>query len=256
MLSPDSILFFFPGGARMNLLLLQESDRPAPGRFEVTGRRAEHIRKVLRASVGDSLRAGLLGGKIGSAEIIRLDRNAVGLRCPVFDQVPPRKNHLVPVISLPRPQSFKKTLHFIASSGIAKAYFVGSARVEKSYWKSGAVEPDAVREEILLGLEQGVDTVPPELIFHPSLREFFAAEKGFLEQCERRLIAHPEPGAPGCPHAPELRGSLALAVGPEGGYTPEEVYAFRSRGFECVSLGPFILRVEFALSVLCGKLTP
>lgn len=256
MLSPDGILFFFPGGARMNLLLLQDSDRTAPDRFKVTGRRAEHIRKVLRASAGDRLRAGLLGGKTGSAEITRLDRDGVELFCPVFDGEPPCKNHLVPIISLPRPQSFKKTLHFIASSGIAKAYFVGSARVEKSYWKSGAMEPDAIREEILLGLEQGVDTVPPELVFHQSLREFFAAEKDFLGQCERRLVAHPEPEAPPCPHALDLHGDLALAIGPEGGYTPEEVAAFRSHGFECITLGAYILRVEFALSVLCGKLIP
>ncbi len=256
MLSADSILFFFSGGVTMNLLLLQESDRVSPDRFRVAGRRAEHIRKVLRASAGDRLRAGLLGGKTGSAEVIRIDRGEVELSCPVFDREPPRKNHLVPIISLPRPQSFKKTLHFIASSGIAKAYFVGSERVEKSYWKSGAMEPDAIREEIQLGLEQGVDTVPPELVFHQSLREFFAAEKDFLERCERRLIAHPEPDAPGCPHALELRGDLALAIGPEGGYTPAEVAAFRSHGFECVTLGSFILRVEFALSVLCGKLIP
>ncbi|MBQ9337675.1 MAG: 16S rRNA (uracil(1498)-N(3))-methyltransferase [Lentisphaeria bacterium] len=240
----------------MNLLLLQESDRTAPDVFRVTGRRAEHIRKVLRAEAGDRLRAGLLGGGIGSAEVIRLGRAEVEVRCPSFDLPPPRKNRLVPIISLPRPQSFKKTLHFIASSGIAKAYFVGSARVEKSYWKSGAMEPDAIREEILLGLEQGVDTIPPELKFHTSLREFFAAEKDFLERCGHRLIAHPEPDAPPCPHALELQRDLALAIGPEGGYTPEEVAAFRSHGFECVTLGAFILRVEFALSVLYGKLTP
>ena len=71
-----------------------------------------------------------------------------------------------------------------------------------------------------------------------------------------RREGSPEPGAPGCPHALALQHDLALAVGPEGGYTPEEVGAFRSHGFECVSLGSFILRVEFALSVLCGKLIP
>ena len=72
MLSADSILFFFSGETPVNLLLLQESDRTAPDRFQVAGRRAEHIRKVLRAKVGDRLRAGLSGGRIGSAEVIRL----------------------------------------------------------------------------------------------------------------------------------------------------------------------------------------
>ena len=238
----------------MNLLLLHESDRTADGVFRVDGRRAEHIRKVLRALPGDSLRAGLSGGPLGNAVILREDRSGIELSFTASDRQPPAKNRIVPVISLPRPQSFKKTLHFIASSGIGKAFFVGSARVEKSYWKSAAMEPEAIQEELFLGLEQGVDTILPVLKFYPSLRDFFQAESGFLEQCERRLIAHPEPGAPPCPHALELHGDLALAVGPEGGYTPAETEAFRNRGFECVTLGPNILRVEFALSVLCGKL--
>ena len=240
----------------MNLLLLQESDRTADGFFRVEGRRAEHIRKVLRAVPGDSLRAGLPGGPLGTAVILREDRSGIDLSFTSSDQQPPAKNRIVPVISLPRPQSFKKTLHFIASSGIGKAFFVGSARVEKSYWKSGAMEPGSIQEELFLGLEQGVDTILPVLNFYPSLRDFFQAESGFLEQCERRLIAHPEPDAPPCPHALALQGDLALAIGPEGGYTPDETAAFRKYGFECVTLGPNILRVEFALSVLCGKLIP
>jgi len=240
----------------MNLLLLDDKDRLAGNRFQVTGRRAEHIRKVLHAVPGDLLRAGIIGGRLGMAEVKEIGREGVILECETFDREPPEKNRIVPIISLPRPQSFKKTLHFIASSGIAKAFFVGSAKVEKSYWKSSAMEPDAIRGELLLGLEQGMDTILPELSFYPSLRDFFRQEKDFLDRCERQLLAHPEPGAPGCPHRLDLHGDLALAIGPEGGYTQEETVSFRDRGFECVSLGPFILRVEFALSVLCGKLLP
>ena len=240
----------------MNLLLLHEEDRIGDTGFQVAGRRAEHIRKVLHAVPGDTLRAGMLGGRLGTASVKEIRRDAVILECAVFDREPPEKNRIVPVISLPRPQSFKKTLHFIASSGIARACFVGSAKVEKSYWKSSAMEPDAIRGELLLGLEQGMDTVLPELCFYPSLRDFFRQEKDFLDQCEMKLLAHPEPGAPGCPHNLVLHGNLALGIGPEGGYTQEETVSFRDRGFRCVSLGPFILRVEFALSVLCGKLLP
>jgi len=240
----------------MNLLLLEESDRMDGTRFRVTGRRAEHIRKVLRAAPGDGLQAGLLGGGLGRAVVLRIEPGAAVVEIPGgLTGKPPEKNRIVPVVSLPRPQSFKKTLHFIASSGIGRAFFVGSERVEKSYWKSGAMESDAIRDELLLGLEQGVDTILPELKFYRSLREFFQAEAAFLSGCERRLLAHPEPGAPPCPHALNLSGELALAVGPEGGYIPAETAAFRAHGFECVTLGEHILRVEFALSVLCGKLT-
>ncbi len=236
----------------MNLILLTEDDRTSSTEFTVSGRRAEHIRAVLRAKPGDLLRAGLLHGKTGTARLLSLDRNAALLEGVSFDCEPPPKIGIVPVISLPRPQSFKKTLHFIASAGIPKAFFIGSARVEKSYWKSSAMEPSAILDELCLGLEQGMDTVPPVLEFQPSFR-------GFLKQLEtmdfpRKIIAHPAKNAPECPHA--VCGAICLAIGPEGGYVETEVEAFRSLGFECVTLGPHILRVEFALSVLCGRLCP
>ena len=188
----------------MNLLLLHETDRLDETRFLVSGRRAEHIRKVLHSVPGDVLRAGLFGGRLGSAAVIGIDQDrGVELECPVFDQEPPAKNRI------------KKTLHFIASSGIPKAFFVGSARVEKSYWKSSAMTPEAIREELILGLEQGMDVILPELKFYHSLREFFQQEQDFLGNCSLKLLAHPEAGAPPSPHAVEPAVNLALAIGPE-----------------------------------------
>ena len=46
----------------MNLLLLRQGDWIDAERVLVRDQRAGHIRTVLRARVGDSLRVGLLGG--------------------------------------------------------------------------------------------------------------------------------------------------------------------------------------------------
>ena len=100
----------------MNLLLLTEADRISGDLFQVAGRRAEHIKCVLRAVPGGRIKAGLLGGNIGIAELRKVERNCVELVCPAFDIAPPESSEIVPVISLPRPQSFKKTLQFIAVS--------------------------------------------------------------------------------------------------------------------------------------------
>ncbi len=64
-----------------------------------------------------------------------------------------------------------------------------------------------------------------------------------------RVLAHPGEAGPGL----ELwadRGDRALAVGPEGGFTEEEVAFARAHGWRGVSLGPRILRVETAALVL------
>lgn len=49
---------------------------------------------------------------------------------------------------------------------------------------------------------------------------------------------------------PDGRHELAFAVGPEGGWTPDEMQLFTANGFQHVTLGPRILRAETA--ALCA----
>jgi len=50
----------------------------------------------------------------------------------------------------------------------------------------------------------------------------------------------------------ELHKGLALAVGPEGGFTEEEVSLAKNHGWRTVSLGPRILRIETAAIALAA----
>ncbi|MBI1914305.1 MAG: 16S rRNA (uracil(1498)-N(3))-methyltransferase [Planctomycetes bacterium] len=68
----------------------------------------------------------------------------------------------------------------------------------------------------------------------------------------RRLLAHPG-GAGRLGVGGEV--DAALAVGPEGGFTDEEVGAARSAGWQVIGLGPRILRIETAAVVLAGRLS-
>jgi RsmE family RNA methyltransferase len=49
------------------------------------------------------------------------------------------------------------------------------------------------------------------------------------------------------------KADRAFAVGPEGGFTPEEVKAARDAGWQVIALGPRILRVETAALVLAAS---
>jgi 16S rRNA (uracil1498-N3)-methyltransferase len=60
-------------------------------------------------------------------------------------------------------------------------------------------------------------------------------------QSGRRLIAHPGEAARGV-----AAGPATIAIGPEGGFTDAEVSAALAVGWERLSLGPRILRVETA----------
>lgn len=74
-----------------------------------------------------------------------------------------------------------------------------------------------------------------------------------VDPAAARMIASPESGAIG---VAEFRAGLAPAqpvfalVGPEGGFTPEEVALAHKAGCRVVSLGPRLLRVETAAIAL------
>jgi 16S rRNA (uracil1498-N3)-methyltransferase len=59
-----------------------------------------------------------------------------------------------------------------------------------------------------------------------------------------RLVLEPDTQPAGA--APVLDAAVEIAIGPEGGFSPEELEAFRIAGFVRVALGPRILRTETA----------
>jgi 16S rRNA (uracil1498-N3)-methyltransferase len=79
---------------------------------------------------------------------------------------------------------------------------------------------------------------PLELIDHLS-----AAQDSQAYVPRLRLVL--EPGmSEALPHHPG--GGVEIAIGPEGGFAPEELEAMRLAGFQRVALGPRILRTETA----------
>jgi 16S rRNA (uracil1498-N3)-methyltransferase len=70
---------------------------------------------------------------------------------------------------------------------------------------------------------------------------------------QRRFVAHP--GGETLRKQLPTAGDVAFAVGPEGGFTDEEVAAARQAGWGMVSLGPRILRIETATVVLAAYVT-
>ena len=48
--------------------------------------------------------------------------------------------------------------------------------------------------------------------------------------------------------------ALEIAIGPEGGFSPDELQACQLTGFQRIGLGPRILRTETAAVVVCALL--
>lgn len=234
----------------MNLLLLTPEDCPEPGLARLAGRRLKHITDIHRAAVGEKLRVGLVGGLMGEGEILALSREELLLRF-VLDVPPPPKLPLTLLLALPRPKMLKRILQTVATMGVQRLVLMNSYRVEKSFWDSPWLQSDAMREQLLLGLEQARDTVLPEIMLEPLFKPFVEDRLPLLCRNTRCLVAHPG-AAELCPVA--LNQPLTLAIGPEGGFIPYEVEKLTAAGFEPVNLGLRILRVETAVTALTARL--
>ena len=234
----------------MNLLLLEDTDRRDDGTWRVTGRRAEHIRRVLGLDAGDALRAGLLNGARGTARVRDLDAEGAVLDFEA-ERAAPEPLPLRLILALPRPAMLRRTLIDATSLGIKDLVLVHSHRVEKSFWQSPELEADKIREKLLLGLEQAGDTLLPRVHLQRWFRPFVEDELPCFARDSRCLLAHPgDDAAMPC----DLTEAVTLAIGPEGGWIDHEVDWFREQGFACVGLGERILKVDTALPTLVGRI--
>ena len=236
----------------MNLILLEPQDFVAEKEVVLTGRRLAHVLSVHQAAVGDSLRVGELNGLMGTGLITQLDADQLRMQINLT-AAPPPKHPVILVLALPRPKMLKRILQMVATLGIEQLVLVNSYRVEKSFWQSPWLSEVAIREQLLLGLEQARDTVLPTVTLAQRFKPFVEDDLPGLLLGRQAWLAHPL-DASECPA--NMSGPQLVVIGPEGGFIPYEVALLQSVGLQTVSLGSRILRVETAVAVALGKLLP
>lgn len=234
----------------MNLLLLEDADFVGDARVVLRDRRLTHMQAVQRVEVGDSLRVGRIGGALGEGRVLRLEAHEAELAVG-FDRAPPAKLPVTLLLALPRPKMLRRVLQTVAAMGVPRLILLNSYRVEKSFWQTPFLEPAALREQLMLGLEQARDTVLPEVSVEMRFKPFVEDRLPRLVEGTRGLLGHPG-DHPVCPRG--LDEPVTLAIGPEGGWIPYEVDKLVAAGLQPVQLGERILRVETAVPALLARL--
>jgi len=233
----------------VNLILVDPSELTADATCSVRDRRALHLRTVLGATVGSRVRAGVVGGGSGSAELLADDGDAITLRLSLTEPAStPLPVDLV--LAIPRPKVLSRVIEAAAAFGVARIDLTNAWRVDKSYLRSPRLAPEALALAARLGAEQGATTHLPAIAIHHRLMALLDAR--WPGPPVTKLIAHP--GAPPIEAALPGASPLVLAIGPEGGWIEREVETFTARGFTPVSLGAPILRVETAVAAALGQL--
>jgi len=234
----------------MNLILLQTGDFISNNRVCLKGLTAKHIYSVHKAKLGTQLTVGLINGLIGKGTVIQISSNHIELDI-VLNSSPPKALPLTLIIALPRPKTFKKVIQLSTSMGVKRLYFIESWKVDKSYWQSPCLKVNEINKQIKLGLEQCKDTLPPQIIFKKRFKPFIEDEIQELINGTYAIVAHPT-AKQQCPF--NINKPVTLIIGPEGGFTDYEVNLITSYGFKAVSIGRRILRTEYAIPTILGRL--
>jgi RsmE family RNA methyltransferase len=237
----------------VNLFLLEPAEVGVGGEAVIAGadRRALHAREVLRAAVGQRLRAGVVRGATGQAEILAVEPD---LRLRLLLDGPASPRPPVDLIAaVPRPKALSRLLQSAAALGVGRIDLINAWRVDRSYFDSPRLSPGALAADVRLGCEQGATTWVPDVALHRLLMPFLAAPPWRPDAV--LLVAHPrgesliEEVVP-----PGHTGAVTLAVGPEGGWIDRELTSLAGLGFRPVRLGAAVLRADAAVAALIAQI--
>ena len=239
----------------MNLLLLESHEITSDNTVSLSDRRSEHIIRILACKPGDTVRAGVINGSVGTGEIVSIKNTEVVLRFtpegPPSEQPP-----LDLILGLVRPIMLKKILAQAASLGVGRIFLINANRVEKSFFGASLLKNERYRSYLIEGLEQAKVTYLPQVSIHQRFRPFVEDfVPTIAKSYSRMLVAHPEAGeALKQVTGTEISGRTLLAVGPEGGWVDFEIEKFLDQSFMPVSLGERVLRTDTAVVALLSQL--
>jgi RsmE family RNA methyltransferase len=240
----------------MNRILFEKYEI-TDGVAEFSGERAAHIVEVLHSEVGDTVKTGELDGKIGTGVVKKIepveskDGKSYVIRLELSHTGESLKPWADLILAPPRPRVFKRLLPQLAAMGVGDIVLVGAKKVEKAFWGATVLKEENYRPLLVDGLMQSGATVVPRLELRRNFVRFIREELDSLYPDSTRIVAHPYNAEPiGEPP----QGRLLIAIGPEGGWTDEEVELLKSKGFQCRSLGGRILRTDTATIALLAKL--
>ena len=239
----------------MNLILFKSHEIAADDTIVINDRRSEHIIRILGCKPGDTVRAGMINGPVGSGQIVSIrDTEVVLLFTP--EGRAPDQPAVDLILGLVRPIMLKKILAQAASLGVGRIFLIKANRVEKSFFGAGLLKDEKYNTYLIEGLEQAKDTYLPQLTIHERFRPFV---EDFIptiaKNYSKMLLAHPEAGE-GLNQASGtgISGRILLAVGPEGGWVDFEIEKFLDQSFVPVSMGSRVLRTDTAVVALLSQL--
>jgi 16S rRNA (uracil1498-N3)-methyltransferase len=202
---------------------------------------AHHAVRVVRLAVGDALTLFNGAGGEYAATLARTERSDAWVRVEAFDPV--ERESPLPV-TLAQSIAANDAMDY----AVRKATELGVAAIQPLVTERSAPLPTGARGDKRLAHWRGVVAAAceqcgrnriPEVAAPLSFNDWLARWKGsgilLAPGAQASLAALSRPPLP-----------VALAIGPEGGFSQREIDAARAIAFHRVSVGPRVLRTETA----------
>lgn len=221
---------------------------PRDGRIRLEGDEFRHLVRVRRLGPGAAVEIFDGKGAATQAEVTALGKEWVDLEArgaPLADRV--ASCRLTLATAVPKGERFDWLVEKSTELGVDRLVPIVT---EHSVVDPRATKLDRLRRLIIEASKQcgrnRLMVLDPPVAWRDWLRVSSAATV--------RLMAHPGGLPPGSWRRPLHGGEATLAIGPEGGFTEEETTSARTAGWQTVSLGPTLLRIETAAIAGCAAI--
>lgn len=219
---------------------------PRDGRAVLVGDEARHLARVMRCTVGDEVVVFDGRGTSWQARVASIGRDEVGLE--VGEAVTESRSTRVPVtlaVALPKGERQKWLVEKLTELGVERLVPLATTRgvAEATPAAVERLTRGAIEACKQCGRDAVMTIAPPRSV----------AEIVRDTSSGATLVVADRDGLPVDAVVEEGRSVVAL-VGPEGGFTAEELATVEAAGGRRVSLGPHVLRVETAAIALAARL--
>jgi 16S rRNA (uracil1498-N3)-methyltransferase len=205
----------------------------------LTGAHAEHLARVLRARVGQEFDIAADGEvRRGRVTSVSAERVEFELGDVVTGQAGVEITLVLAIFKFDR---MEWAIEKCTELGVARIMPVIAHRTEKHLAAAAGKRVERWRRLARQASEQSRRSVAAEIDDPAKLKDVFA-----IEAAARIVLSESEKAATLNDAVASAEGSVALAIGPEGGWSEREIESFRGAGWTSASLGNNILRAETA----------
>jgi 16S rRNA (uracil1498-N3)-methyltransferase len=213
--------------------------------FEILDQENQHLVKVLRKNVGDEIFITNGKGQLFAARI-----NAIGKRKSTLEIIKLIKSeettHNLSIAIAPT-KNISRIEWFIEKSveiGIHEIFLFASQNSERRI-----VKLDRLQTKAISAMKQSLKTQLPEIV---DVQKFAKLIRTISENFDEKYIAYCEENDLRFVENLQINKKTIILIGPEGGFTQEEVNLAKQCGFKTVSLGSSRLRTETAGIFACS----